>query len=343
MTTIEGFIRDTLETPAAAAHWTIPDLEWVRTQTEQAAAAAFAGDTVAAQDLHHGAYRLFVARHTAPWDRELADVANPIFGTFLWTLTREWDRADEDRHHDVLVGIPDDPESYSEWIVDLVQRHESNVSHPLFDFLADEATFDQLREFVRQETPFDIHFADILGSLLPGVYGEQKMEIAQNFWDEMGGGELAEAHRTLRLDLMSRLDLSPHAHATSPAEFALEEIELANAYFVGTADRSRAIQLIGMLMATESMVPGRLQRQIDGWRRVGLADEDMRYLLVHTVVDVEHAEDWMEHVVRPIIRERPEAVRDLTLGALRRLDVAGRICDRMMVHLPSVTAAPVGA
>lgn len=335
-------IQDTLATPALAARWTTNNVDWIQKQTEQVAATAFAGDKKAAEDLHRAAYRVFVARHRNPWDPELPDAANPIFATFLWVFAREWDRFDLERHRNVLADIPKDAAAYSDWIVGLVQSHESNVGHPLFGFLSDEATYDQLREFIFQETPFDLYFADMLSSLLPGIYGEPKMEIVENFWDEMGGGDSSKTHRTLRLALMKRLGLSKTVHETDLDAFAIEEIELANAYFVGTADRRRALQLIGMLLATESMVPGRLQKQIDGWRRVGLADEDMTYLLEHTVVDVEHAEDWMEHVVRPIIRERPEAMRDITLGALRRLEIAGRVCDRMMTHLrdPKFEAVP---
>ena len=31
-------------------------------------------------------------------------------------------------------------------------------------------------------------------------------------------------------------------------------------------------------LATELMVPGRMEKQVDGWRRIGLADNDMNYL-----------------------------------------------------------------
>ena len=67
------------------------------------------------------------------------------------------------------------------WIVDLVRKHPSNVQHPLFGFLATEASYPQLREFFRQETPLDLYFADTLIALAPGVYGPPKLEIAHNF------------------------------------------------------------------------------------------------------------------------------------------------------------------
>jgi len=337
-------IVDALATSGPASPWTVNDVELIQRETRAATAAAFDdGDAAAAEGLHGAAYRLYVARHEPPWTSGLPDVASPIFATFLWEFGRAWDRATSARHADTLRTAPRDADEYATWVVEFVRQHESNVGHPLFDFLAEEADREQLREFVHQETPFDVYFADILASLLPGVYGEPKIEIAHNLWDEMGGGRLANTHRTLRLDLMRHLDIPEDGHRVAVDDYLIEEIELANAYFLGTADRTRALQLIGMLLATESMVPGRLQRQIDGWRRVGLADEQMRYLLEHTVVDVEHAEDWMEHVVCPIVRERPETVTQITLGVVRRLEVAGRVCDRMIAHLSGIgrTAAAV--
>ncbi len=38
-------------------------------------------------------------------------------------------------------------------------------------------------------------------------------------------------------------------------------------------------EAIGMMLATEMMVPGRLEEQIKGWRRIGFADGNMRYYL----------------------------------------------------------------
>jgi pyrroloquinoline quinone (PQQ) biosynthesis protein C len=328
---------------SSADDWTPHDLGLIQHETAGLAARAFSGDTQAAEQLQRTLYQLFLGRHRPPWSGESVDIIDPPIAMFLWVFAREWDRADCRRHRTTLAEMPAEPGRYPGWIVDLVRRHESNVQHPLFDFLANSATYEQLCEFVRQETPLDLYFADLLVYLAPGIYGRPKLEVAHNFWDEMGRGDAAKAHRALRLRMMDRVGLDESDHVTNADDLVIEEIELANAYFLSGAVRTYATNLIGMLLATESMAPGRLKRQIDGWRRVGLDDPDMEYLLEHTVVDVEHAEDWMREVVQVIIDERPEEIRGITLGVLRRLDIAGRICDRMMNHLEAATAGQVSA
>lgn len=295
---------------------------------------AFDGERDAADDLNRAVYRLFIERYREPWRRGGLDCSHAAVGTVLWTFCREWERAGIERHAAVLDRVPADPDEFLDWSTAYVRDHRSNVTHPLFHYLEMEATYEELREFFFQETPFDIHFADILCSLLAGIHGEPKMEIASNFWDEMGGGDNLRAHRNLRLTMMRALDLPSDAHTVDVNAFILEEIELANGYFVGTFDRSKALFLLGMLLATEVMVPGRLQRQISGWRRVGLGDRDMDYLLEHTVVDIEHADGWVDHVIRPVLNENPGATAALALGIASRLELAGAVCDRMLTHLP---------
>ena len=338
-----AFLEDNAFTEKEPSTWSAEDVKWIRDRTEDLAEAAFSGDLAAATELHHSAYRVFLKLYDKPWGEDAGDPGNPLLATFTWTFAREWDRHDLARYEGLVASIPEDPEAYAEWIKGVVQQDPSNVQHPLFDFLEKDANSDQLGEYVLQEAPFDLFFADILASLLPGVYGEPKMEIMENFWDEMGCGTSEKVHRNLRLDLMKELDLPLDAYRTEPERFLLEEIELANAYFLGAVDRGHAVHLIGMLLATESMVPGRLNKQIAGWRRVGLKDEQMTYLLEHTVADVEHAEDWMTHVVRPIIRDRPQTRVELTLGAARRLEIAGRICDSALARLQTTSFDAVAA
>lgn len=329
---IGSYMQEQLVASRSMPDWSSSDIEWVRGAVEKTAADAFAGDRSAAEELHRTAYRIFVELYRAPWDPDLPDTSSPVFTTFLWVFGREWDRAEHRRCAGTLQESPEEPEAYGTWVRGLVANSRCSSVHPLFQFFADEATYDQLREYIYQDTPQDLFFADVLTSLVPGVWGEARMEIAENFWDETGCGELERVHRSLRLELTQRLDL-PQDGARDPDPFILEEIEHANAYFIGAWDRRRALGLIGMLLATESLAPGRLQKQIDGWRRVGLEDSDLTYLLEHTVVDVEHGDHWMDRVVLPIVREERSAMMPITLGVLRRLDLAERICDTMLDHL----------
>jgi len=104
-------------------------------------------------------------------------------------------------------------------------------------------------------------------------------------------------------------------------------------YFSAVFNRKRLPEAIGMMLATEMMVPGRLEEQIKGWRRVGFADENMRYLIDHTIIDIEHAEGWMQKVVKPIIYNEPKIMDDIIMGMARRLYYSEKICESMLEFL----------
>jgi pyrroloquinoline quinone (PQQ) biosynthesis protein C len=232
------------------------------------------------------------------------------------------------------LEVPTSPKGFGEWATEVCEQHDSGVTHPLFDFLAERATYDQLVTFQAQETPFDIHFGDLVALLLPGIHGGQKIELSHNFWDEMGNGTLERTHRQLRLDMMTRVGIPSEAYLSDVDSFWVEELRMANMYFQTSSARSLAPQSVGMLQATELVVPGRLERQIEGWRRVGLTDKEMVYLLEHVTVDVEHAEGWLNHVIAPLAEERPDMLLEVGIGIMRRLDCALAVCDRAMRELP---------
>ncbi len=293
----------------------------------------------AEQQLHRVLYSLYAGRIAVPWTKGWRNFDDARFDELRRILELFWENHERRRLADTFGSLPP-VGNFSEWATEYCQSHRSNVSHPLFGFLRDTASFAQLREFIVQESPFDIHFGDILAMMLPGVYGRAKSEFSQNFWDEMGRGESALMHRQLRLDMTRFLGVDDDIYLNKIERFCLPELRLANMYFNSVFNRSQLAQAIGMMLATELMVPGRLDQQIAGWRRVGLADANMRYLLEHTVVDVEHAKGWMDEVVLPMLASEGQLMADVILGMARRLEHAGAVCDHMMQFLPTVKELP---
>lgn len=286
----------------------------------------------AVMELHRVAFRIHASKLELPWNHPALNTNHSLFQDMLYNIEETWTATEREEFSGQLADMPDLGQ-FPEWITQLVQEHRSNVPHPIFKFLKEEASFDALREFILQETPFDIYFGDIIAYMMPGVYDGMKLELLENFWDEMGHAKPEKMHRTLRLQMMEKLDVQPDMHVKRPEYFCASELQLANLYFFATFDRRHYAQLIGMLLATETMVPGRLDHQIQGWRRVGMADDDMRYLVEHTVVDVEHAHGWMNEVVVPLLGNHPELMGDIVLGVLRRLKHAEIVCDELLAHI----------
>lgn len=292
------------------------------------------------QLVHEVLYAINVASLALPWEHPAIQANHPFVAEVRRTIETAWDRDERRRHQAVLDAAPP-VARFEEWITEHVRDHRSNVSHPLFRFLEEEATLDQLRAFFFQETPFDIFHADLITLMMPGVYGVMKEELAKNFWDEMGAARADEMHRTIRIDTARSLGLDTDAHVREIQRFCAEELALANMYFDGVLNRGKLLQIIGMMLATETMVPGRINRQIDGFRRNGLDGLQIHYLTLHAEVDIVHGAGWMRNVVLPLLERHPEAMRDVLLGVERRLYWAGAVCDRMLRDLPAL--APAGA
>ncbi len=302
-------------------------------RADEVSARAFRdGDPAAELEAQRFLYEVYAHRILPPWSPQWRDYTAPEIVDAHRRVADAWLARDREVYGAGLE-VPTTPEGFGTWATVVCEEHASGVTHPLFDFLAEKATFSQLRDFQAQETPFDIHFGDLVALLLPGIHGGQKIELAGNFWDEMGNGKLAGTHRQLRLDMMNRIGVPAGDYLSNVDFYWVEELRMANMYFQTSSDRSLAPQSIGMLQATELVVPGRLERQIEGWRRVGLTDAEMRYLLEHVVVDVEHAEGWLNHVIAPLAAMRPDLLGEVGIGILRRLDCALAVCDRAMREL----------
>ena len=281
--------------------------------------------------LHRAAAEILLARFEDPLCSTGTPDEGPVVEVFLRVFATRWFSAVDAEHHAAIHRAPSDPDDYTAWLTELVSRADCTAAHPIFDIVEGSATRDQLSAYLQAENLCDLFFADMLSLLLPGLRGEPKLEIAENFWDEIGHGVEARIHRNMRLDMMTRvgLDASPSAWQDLD-RFPREELEHFNAYCITSQYRTFAPRLVGMLLATEVLVPQQLERTIAGWRRVGATDQDLEYMLEHAVTDVAHGDGWIERVVRPVLRARPNVGPDIAAGALHHLAVLTRLYDALL-------------
>nr|WP_186000232.1 iron-containing redox enzyme family protein [Streptomyces malaysiensis] len=98
---------------------------------------------------------------------------------------------------ELLSGYPTGEKEYVRWLKALIQDHPAST-HPMYaEHLPTVATAEDIRFLLAQETSLDPRFDDILAVMQLGATGAEKMEIAANYWDEMGNGEFADVHTTL--------------------------------------------------------------------------------------------------------------------------------------------------
>ncbi|MGW7029101.1 iron-containing redox enzyme family protein [Streptomyces xanthophaeus] len=295
---------------------------------------AFAeGDADAEDTVQRLFYQLNVLSILPPWDPSYWPTVNTVE---IAHLKRSIDAAWLD--HEVgkyreAVAQELSSTTFEEWATRMCVGHASGPAHPLFGFLAETADREQLREFLYHETPLDIHFPELLSMLFPGIHGMPELELLHNFWFEMGHGAAGRAHRELRGNAMRVVGLDPRCHLTDVDHFWIEEIRLANMYFQACSNRALAPQAMGMLLATELMVPGRIDRQVEGWKRVGVAESDIGYLVEHLTVGEERGQGWKDTVVAPLLAEHPDLAVDVAVGVQRRLDTSLAVCRRAASEL----------
>ena len=266
------------------------------------------------------------------WEVPVHHGNDPIIRTIKFILEEAWESSERDYYQEVLTDLPH-RDNFVSWIKDHVEKHSSSTLHPIFNFLREKADLVQMKEFVFQETPLEMFFGDILAFMLPGVYGSIKIEFLKNYWDEVGHANDIHVHRNLRKRLMQQLHIPVDAHIQHFELLIREELELANMYLGTAMNKAKHSQLIGNMLATELMIPNRFQYSIDAFRRLRVEDKALEYLILHTSVDEVHAEDWLNHVVMPILERHSYALPEITFGIFRRLGTSVAVLDTLYAQL----------
>lgn len=236
--------------------------------------------------------------------------------------------AAEDRHLDsgLLAQAPAEPGAFLSWLKHLAREHRS-FKHPYYtEFIMNSATSDDLRAYVIQESVVDGRFDDLLAMMQVGTAGEPKMEIAQNFWDEMGNGDHARVHTHLFNQIFEVFHIS-----AAELERALTAEALLSGNLVVLLCRYRRLfpEAAGFLGMTEWLAPDRFVHVVHAWERLGLAEVGIAYHRLHITIDSQHAAGWFHNVVIPAA-ESSFMRRGIARGALWRLNSSARYLDERL-------------
>ena len=188
---------------------------------------------------------------------------------------------------------------------------------PVYDWIAEEATIEEVRAYLTLEGGPDGGFDDLVALCQVGIEGEPKLELATNYWDEMGRGDLAEVHTELHHRMAQALDLVAVDRRDQPVE-ALERSLLGS-----TLATNRALQpeLVGALGLLELQAGPRCRRVVKGLQRLGCSDDALAFYEEHAVADPRHGKDWLDHVVGPLAEQHPEWAPRIVTGATWRSHV----------------------
>ncbi|KAA2253931.1 iron-containing redox enzyme family protein [Solihabitans fulvus] len=305
-------------------------------EEQQALLARLRGDTE-----RHGR---FVHRH-------LAEVYAHWFGYRDGAFTRHTDDAAEEALFATKIRL--ERELFDHWSIsdaepkfadqfeaadylDVVAATNPGVGHPLFAYLRDEATREQLERFLQCELIRNEVVDDEVALLVVGLQGMQKAVAAANLWDEVGRGKLENFHTYWLRRLLEATDGwdALYEYRESHPWFAKFTSNMNAALLTRP---SRKMMAYGCFLVFESWVEPHFVNILDGLTRVGILDDEVRiYFTAHVKIDPRHSRELSDglRLQRPLLSD--QEVRDVVHGAHLASAAGRRQFDHMLTYLKSM-------
>jgi hypothetical protein len=180
-----------------------------------------------------------------------------------------------------------------------------------YKWLAREASYEDLVWLLALEGGPDGGFDDLVAVCQVGLDGSAKLELANNYWDEMGNGDPAAIHTELHRRLAKALRFPVIPREVQPVA-ALERSALG-----GLLATNRWLQpeMLGALGLIELQAGPRCRLVLQAFDRVGAPRDAYPFYEVHAEVDPRHGKDWLELAVGPVAVEQPDWGPRIVRGA----------------------------
>jgi hypothetical protein len=269
-------------------------------------------------------HQLLAASHSArldpsiesvEWERSLQrEVA-------VRRLEHQFVEAERAHLADVVAHVPRDPRAFVTWFESLevsgLGQHD-----PLFPWLAETASYDEMCWFLNQEMAGEAGFDDLVALTQVKFPNRAKLEMARNYWDEMGQGTEGGMHGPMLGRLARALRLPERG------ETVWESLALGNLMVALATERHYAYQSVGALGVIELTAPGRATLVNAGLKRLGIRGDARQYFALHATLDVRHSSAWNAEILAPLVVENPSVAPRIAEGALLRLRAGARCFER---------------
>jgi len=213
----------------------------------------------------------------------------------------------------LVANIPSEADAFLSWYERLA-AHGPGQNDALFPWLEQVASFDEMKWFLEQEVSGEAGFDDLVALTQIKISDRAKLEMARNYWDEMGRGNAQGMHGPMLARLAAFFGLDPR-----PERVCAESLALGNMMVALANNRRYAFHSIGALGAIEMTAPGRAIHVERGLRRLKVPGKERQYFSLHAILDVKHSEAWNREVLRPLVEEDPRRAQAIGEGAVLRL------------------------
>ena len=223
---------------------------------------------------------------------------------------------------DRAATAPSDAEAFLRWF-EALRENGPGQHDPLFPWLANEASLEQVAWFLAQEVAGEAGFDDLVALTQLRMPVRAKLEMARNYWDEMGRGREPGMHGPMLERLAADLRVRERGHA-----IVWEATALGNLLAGLAANRRYAYHSAGALGVVELTAPGRAASVNAALQRLNVPAPTRRYYALHATLDIKHSQAWNAEVLAPLVAADPSLARPLAEGALMRLNAGARCFER---------------
>jgi Iron-containing redox enzyme len=226
----------------------------------------------------------------------------------------------------LVAELPSGVDDFIAWFEELKETGPGQ-GDPLFPWLAESASHDHILWFLTQEVAGEAGFDDLLALTQVKMPITAKLEMARNYWDEMGRGRDTAMHGPLLERLANYLDIDARPDRVVP-----ESLALGNAMLALARSRRYCFQSIGALGVIEMTAPTRAGFVDAGLKRLRIPTKKRLYFTLHAVLDIKHSDCWNREVLRSLVSENPRCAQAVGEGAIIRLWHGARCFDRYRRH-----------
>ena len=226
----------------------------------------------------------------------------------------------------LVANVPSGVDDFITWFEELKVTGPGQ-GDPLFPWLAETASYEDMLWFLTQEVAGEAGFDDLLALTQVKMPTTAKLEMARNYWDEMGRGRETAMHGPLLGRLANHFEID-----AQPDNVVPESLALGNAMLALSRSRRYCFQSIGALGVIEMTAPTRAGFVDEGLKRLRIPAKKRLYFTLHAVLDVKHSECWNREVLRSLVGETPGCAQAIGEGAIVRLWHGARCFDRYRRH-----------
>lgn len=163
----------------------------------------------------------------------------------------------------------------------------------VYEWMAEQANWEELVGFLALEGGPDDGFDDLVAACQVGLDGRAKLEMARNYWDEMGNGDARSVHRALHQRFARSVALPRIPLLLQPLDglrrMALNGLLATNRYLQP--------ELIGALGLIELQAGPRCRKVVAAMHRLGASPDARAFYEEHAEADPRHGKAWLDEVV----------------------------------------------